>query len=158
MKSNTGIQTITSKSIYGICNGDFHINLVLLEETDSPEDIFNKFDFTINMGTFDMDIETFSFHKNFFRDLSARYIRVNENTLYPLVSVLRLGKYKDRGYIVGKNEVAKLLLKTSTLKLESIKDVEDHLGGMYGINFETLLEKDEEFSIDSSVDFDLSDL
>lgn len=148
MKSNTGIQTITQKSIYGIRNGGFAINIVLLEEVNSPEDIFAKFDFTINMGAYDVDKEAFTFHKDFFRDLASRYIRINENTLYPLVSVMRTEKYKERGYFVPKNELTKLLLKTSTLKLESIKDVENHLGGMYGIDFETLLEEGEEFSID----------
>ena len=148
MQSSTGIQTITEKSIYGICNGNFYINLVLLENSSCASDIFSKFDFTINMGAYDFDNKTFTFHKDFFRDLASRYIRVNENTLYPLVSVMRTEKYKERGYFIPKNEVAKLLLKTSTLKLESIKDVENHLGGMYGIDFETLLEKDEEFSID----------
>ena len=121
MCERTGIQTITPKSIYGICNGNFQINLVLLENVSSPQDIFDKFDFSINMAAYDMDTESFHFSVNFFRDLAARYIRVNHNTLYPLVSVMRINKYEQRGYTAGKNELAKLLLKTSSIKIESIE-------------------------------------
>ena len=62
---------------------------------DSPEAIFNTFDFTINCGAYDG--VTFACHDRFWQDIATRRLVINE-LFFPLKTMERLTKYAGRGY------------------------------------------------------------
>lgn len=151
MDSNCYVASCTDKSVYAIHSGTYDLNVVILNEYGTADDIFKSFDFSIVKGAYDVDSEKFFFHDYFFVDLSKRFLRVDTNTSFPLMSVIRMKKYVDRGYTVSVNEMAKVLLKVTTLSIESVEDLEMHLGGTYGTDFKDVF-KDKDFSLDVAID------
>lgn len=111
-------------------------------------DVFADFDFTINMIGYDFSEDKVYRHKDVMQHLSQRLLCVNTGTKFPLVSVLRVNKYLDRGYHISKKEMVKLLLRLTTLELNSYEDVKKHVGGMYGRNIDQLIDTTKPFSID----------
>lgn len=122
---------------------------------DNAEEIFDTFDFTVCMGAYDFKTNEFIFHEDFLCHNSQRLIRFNSNTAYPLVSMLRLQKYKGKGYDVSKFESIKVGLAINKLKLDTYKKFKEAIGGMYGINYDEIFKdiKDKEpFEIDKAID------
>jgi hypothetical protein len=136
---NSTIFSCTDKSIF-LNHSGYNLNIIYMEEYKSAEQIFDLFDFTIVMGAYDFDSEEFIFHPKFFRDLAKKRIVINHKTRFPLVSILRTNKYKDRGYKLSKNEFTKLLLRATELEIKTKEDFQTQLGGLYGINIDDLLD------------------
>lgn len=122
---------------------------------ESSEEIFKEFDFTINMAAYDFSEGKVVTHETFMLHNSQRYLSFNSGTLFPLLSALRVQKYKDRGYYISKAEYVKILLACMKVELCSWKDFQDHMGGLYGFNLvtnEALSELEtQEFSIDNAL-------
>lgn len=116
------------------------------------EDIFRDFDFTINMGAYDPKTDSFILHEDFLRHNAQRTIQVNTNTAYPIISVLRTQKYRERGYHVSKPQLIRLLLAISQLQINSWDDLKDQLGGMYGYNADDIFPKDEDYSLEKALE------
>ncbi|RKJ72176.1 hypothetical protein D7X33_21760, partial [Butyricicoccus sp. 1XD8-22] len=118
------------------------------------EDIFNSFDFTICMGAFDFKTEEFIFHPDFLKHNSQRLIKFNSNTSYPIVSALRVQKYENKGYKISKPEYIRIVMTCMNLDVNTYDDLKEHLGGMYGINYDKLFEdvQDEEFDLQVAID------
>lgn len=114
----------------------------------SPQEIFDKFDFTINMGAFCFADESWHFDNNFLKHCSQKVLVLNPDTDYPIISMLRASKYQARGYTISRRETMKLGMSTSRLQVESWADAKKHLSGMYGTNVETLFNEDRPFSFD----------
>ena len=130
------------------------------------EDVFEDFDFTINMVGYDFELDEIVTHPDAMLHLSQRILVTNSGTKYPLISVLRTNKYQERGYTISKKEMIKLLLAVSKLEFNSYEDVGKHIGGMYGkLNISEVFDTSREFGVDevlrqlSEVDFgDLSSI
>lgn len=143
---NSTLLVVTDKSMLVSHSGQT-INVVLFKTFKDANDIFNSFDFTVCMGAFDLKNEQFFFHQNFFKHNSQRILKFNSGTDYPLVSALRVFKYLDKGYSISKGDHASILLTCSGLKIESYEVLESHIGGMYGLSLDKI--------IDTTLDFDL---
>lgn len=162
-----------SKFLAAVLSGDYGFNkfahitdrsLLVTNHQDTPaqaitykffpevQDVFNDFDFTVNMGAYDFKTKQFVFGEDFFRHNSQRFIGINTGTAYPLISVLRVDKYRQRGYTTSKSQLLRLLLRVSQLELNSWDDVVDHIGGMYGIDPTKLFDRSKEFSLDEVID------
>ena len=119
------------------------------------EQIFEEFDFTINMAAYDFQRQEIVTHEEFMLHNSQRYLSFNPGTKFPLLSAMRVQKYKDRGYYISKSEFVKILLACMKVELSSWKDFQDHMGGLYGFNFITNKHLEElecsEFSIDNAL-------
>lgn len=115
------------------------------------EDIFADFDFTINMGAYDPKTDSFILHEDFLRHNAQRTIQVNTGTAYPIISVLRTQKYKERGYHISKPQLVRLLLAISELKINSWAELSDQLGGMYGYNADDIFPTAEEYSLEKAL-------
>jgi len=127
----------------------------------SVDEVFNDFDFTINMIGYDFETDELVVHPEAMLHLSQRILVTNSGTKYPLISVLRVNKYQDRGYKISKKEMVKLLFAVSKLEFNSYEDVGKHIGGLYGtLNVAEVFDTTKEFSIDevieqlSELDFD----
>ena len=146
---------MTDKSILCFGKGENPIQLIVYKFFETPEDIFNEFDFTINMAALECSSDKVTLHPQFLKHNSQRFLSFNRGTAYPLMSALRVQKYLDKGYIISKGEMLKLLLTITELKLDSWSDVKDHVGGMYGLNMDEVFDEErigEEYSLDKAIE------
>ncbi|MEL3959492.1 hypothetical protein NST17_20280 [Caldifermentibacillus hisashii] len=143
----------TKKAILMIYD-DVQIQLIHFNYFNSPEDIFNTFDFTVCMGCFDFSTDEFVFHPDFLKHNSQRILKFNSDTAYPIVSMLRVQKYEDKGYYISKPEFIRIILTCMKLEINTYEDLKEQLGGMYGINYDKLFEdvKDEKFDLQKAID------
>ena len=140
---------VTDRAITFLDNG-VPVQLMTFEYFPTPQDIFDRFDFTCCMGAWGPDAGDFTLHDDFLLSLSERALRFNHGTLYPIASQLRVLKYQDRGFAIDRREVLKLALACSAVKMESWDDMRQQIGGAYG-NKITMVE-DGEFSISAACD------
>lgn len=147
------ISFYTNRSILvggGGCNHP--IQLITFKFFEDVQDIFDTFDFTVCMGAYDFATESFTLHPEFLKHNAQKYISFNTGTAFPLISLLRMNKYKDKGYYVSKQEFLRCALTASQLQLNSWEDAIDHIGGMYGYVLEDTFDTSREFSINELVD------
>ncbi|WP_223837439.1 hypothetical protein [Bacillus swezeyi] len=106
------------------------------------------------MGAFDFKTEEFILHHDFLKHNSQRILKFNSNTAFPIVSLLRVQKYADRGYTISKPEFIRVVLTCMNLEIETYDELKEQLGGMYGVNYDKLFEeeKDEDFELTSAID------
>lgn len=99
----------------------------------SPEQIFDNFDFTVCMGAFDTDTGEYTFHDDFYRDIASNTLRFNTGTKYPINSLMRLAKYKAKGFYASKPELLKMALTVANNGFPSSwGELEREIGGTYG--------------------------
>ncbi|OME55501.1 hypothetical protein BSK59_13575 [Paenibacillus odorifer] len=151
--NNDWINALTTKALL-VRIDDKEVQMIHFKYFDNAQEIFNSFDYTVCMGAFDFLSEEFMLHEDFLKHNSQRILKFNKNTAYPVVSLLRVHKYKEKGYMISKPEFLRIALKCMDMKIETIEQLKEHLGGMYGINLDKLIElKDgEEFSLDLIID------
>lgn len=94
-----------------------------------PGEIFDKFDFTINMGAWIGDY-TFELHEKFFQHLGQRRLVINLGTEYPISTVVRMFKYQKKGFIISGGEVIKIILGCHHLKMINLKQLKRQLQGI----------------------------
>ena len=142
----------TQKSVLCTGSGGSNVQLITCKYYNDVIDIFKSFDFTVCMGAYDFDKECFFLEENFLLHNSQRYLKFNPDTLYPMISALRVKKYSDKGYYISKMEMMRILAKITTLKIESWEDAEDQLGGMYGETIKGIVDDSIEFSMEALMD------
>lgn len=116
------------------------------------QDIFNSFDFHACMGAYDFATEEFVFHENFFKDNSQRLLNFNKNTDFPIVSALRVDKYREKGYKISKKEMLRVLFAVVKKDYNSWEAVISEVGGLYGIDPKELFDTEKPFSLDEVID------
>lgn len=136
---------VTDKSLM-FKSGENLIQFICYRFFDNPEELFKSYDFTINMGAYKFDRNDFEFHPDFFLHNSQRYLHFNPGTDYPLVSAMRVQKYKERGYNISKAQMLKILMTISDLQISSWNDFKDHVGGMYGLSVDDVFDTTQPFS------------
>ena len=114
-------------------------------------DIFNSFDFEHVMGAFDFSTEEFVFHDNFFKSLAQRNIVFNPNTDFPIVSLMRVQKYKERSYKISKAQMLRIAFTIASQNYDSWEKVKSECAGMYGIAPDDLFDETKPFSLEEVV-------
>lgn len=142
----------TDKSVMFSMKGKENHNILQVIAFDvfrDPSEVFSHFDYRINMGCFDFHSHEWKFDKGFLHDLAQRRLVFNEATNFPIISLLRMGKYQGRGYHISKKDVMSLGIKISSLELSSWEDAKRHLSGFYGTSVDELISKagENDFSI-----------
>lgn len=127
------------------------VQLMYFDFFPTAQDIWNSFDFTINMGAYDFDTQQLVFHEDFLEHNAQRFLKFNPNTRYPIASALRALKYKDRGYTIGKGEFLKIILAARIPEINSWEDLKDQIGGQYGDDV-ALQNEHQPFSTRAAVD------
>ena len=126
--------------------------LIYIDYYEKAEDIFSSFDYTINMGACDVYEESMTYHDNFWMHMSQRYLHFNPDTLYPIISLLRLYKYSERGYTYTKSTVVKLAMTISNLDITTWESFKNHVGNLYKCNHITKERtKDVEYSLEEAM-------
>ena len=127
------------------------IQLIGMTTYNSVWNIFDSFDFTINMCAYDFRTEEFIMHKDFLKHNAQRFLCFNEKTTFPLVSALRVDKYRERGYTISKAQMFRVLLACNQKKFESWDDFKKELGGLYGLEPDEVVDTSKEFSIEEGM-------
>ena len=110
----------------------------LIKLFGTPHEVFNMYDFTINMGALEIEYFTnrdktvswFTFDAGFFPDNSSKSLIFNTNTLYPINSLFRINKCREKGYKINTYEMMKIALRITKLKIETVKDFREQLCGL----------------------------
>ena len=136
-------KAVTFRQRYANCN----IQFIHQGFYKHPLDVFADFDFTINMIAVTLKDEKKYLHKDAMQHLSQRILVTDGGAKFPIMSVLRVDKYKQRGYSISKKEMLKLILACSGLNLTSYDEVLEHVGGMYGVNLDKIFDQEKDFSI-----------
>lgn len=136
---------VTDKSLMFKSDGNL-IQFICYRFFNNPDELFKSYDFTINMGAYDFARDDFEFHPDFFRHNAQRYLHFNPTTDYPLVSAMRVQKYKERGYTISKAQMLKILMTISDLEINSWNQFKDHVGGMYGLSVDDVFDTTQLFS------------
>lgn len=136
----------TDKSVIFMADG-LTIQCIHTKFYDSPQEIFDTFDYTINMCAYDFKQDLIVMDDRFFPDVCARRLIVNPKTSFPIISQLRIQKYKERGYHINRKEFLKLACAVAALKLDSWDDAIKQLAGMYGWVIDEVFDKTKPFSM-----------
>lgn len=145
---------ISKKAITFKLSSGETIQFIYMNYYDEAKDIFNDFDFTVNMGAFDIKKDKFILHEDFLKDIAQKKLVINTNTAFPFVTGTRILKYQQKGYTIDNLEMTKLMLTINKKTIRSYKKIEEQLGGMYGENILELTKEDKEkkFSMDNIID------
>ena len=114
-------------------------------------DIFDSFDFEHVMGAFDFATEEFVFHDNFFKSLAQRNIVFNPNTDFPIMSLTRVQKYKERSYKISKAQMLRVAFTIAGRNYDSWEKVKSECAGMYGVAPDDLFDETKPFSLEEVV-------
>jgi hypothetical protein len=129
--------------------GNVDIQLIHFGYFDSTQSIFDTFDYTVCMGAFDFATEEFTLHDDFLQHNSQRILKFNKSTAFPIVSLLRVQKYRDKGYTISKPEYIRIALACMNLNITSYAELKEQMGGMYGVNYDKL------FTFDDATPFNM---
>lgn len=115
------------------------IQLIFNKWYPTVEDVFNNFDFTVNMCAFDMSLLSTDEHEilemniDFEKHNLQRQLVFNMNTQYPICSAQRVNKYKEKGYNITPHEFNKVCLAIALIKIDSWDSFHEQIGGFYGM-------------------------
>lgn len=107
------------------------LQCIYFDYFERAEDIFDSFDFTVNMAAYDFDSDEFVFHPEFFKDLAMKKLVFNPKTCFPIVSMMRSQKYIKRGYSIANKDFRKIILEVNKLDLSTKDNFIKQIGGMY---------------------------
>jgi hypothetical protein len=128
------------------------VQVMMFDEFNTANKIFEFFDFTVCMAAFDCDTKEYVFHPDFWIDVAAKTIRFNPKTRYPLNSMMRLSKYRAKGYTLPTSEMVRMSLTLMQSPLPtSWNELEAVIGGTYGQQVK-LHTEGKEFSIQAAID------
>lgn len=130
-----------------------NVQVIHFDYYETAEELFSSFDYTVCMGLYDFSTEEYVLHDDFLKHNSQRILKYNPKTSYPIVSMLRIQKYEDKGYKVSKPEFVRVVLSCMNLEINSYEELKDHMGGLYGENFDKLFEdvEDEDFDLEVAI-------
>lgn len=155
------VNHVSGKAVLLLNENQQKIQLIAHKFYPYGTNIFDDFDFTINMAMVYMKDGFFACDVNFFKHLAQRYLHVNTDTSYPLISVMRVDKYRKRGYNISKAQMLRLLLAVNRKNIDSWQKLADELGGMYGTMPEEIFDYNSPFSLDEAIQkldgFDIKD-
>lgn len=139
--------SFTEHGVHAIDNPE-QLQIMSMDVYPTAESIFEKFDFTVNMGAYDTDTKSFVLHPDFLRHCSQRFLQFNTGTTFPYGSARRVKKYTDKGYTIGTGEFMKILLACQAKPINSWEDFKHQMGGIYGECIQ--IPTDVEFSLDQA--------
>lgn len=126
------------------------IQLMHFDYFETAAAIFDAFDYTISMAAYDLDKKEFIFHEDFLKHASQRFLRFHSGTRYPYGSLMRVLKYQQRGYTIGKGDLLRIALACQKVPLNSWDDLAKAIGGQYGEKAQIVT--DVPFSIDAAIE------
>lgn len=122
---------VTPKSI-SMQQGESKIQLITYDYFDTPFKVFDHFDFSVNMGAFDIKKGEFILGFDFLTSLADRSIKFNRGTKYPLASLCRINKYIEKGFMFSRTSLIRIGTACAELNIDTWDRFEEQIGGIYG--------------------------
>lgn len=127
------------------------IQLIHYSIHENIESIFKSFDFEHVMGAYDFATEEFVFHENFMKANAQRLMQFNPATDFPITSMMRVQKYKERGYTISKAQMLRVAFTIANKEYASWEDVKSEISGLYGIAPEDMFDETKPFNLEEVV-------
>ena len=140
------IQIVTNKAVL-LKSDEQDVQFVIHNFYETPMAIFGDFDFTVCMGALKMQTDTWFFHPDFFKHNAQRFLHFNPGTSYPLISALRIAKYKEKGFNISKAQFMKTMFAVNAKNIDSWEKLMEELGGMYGTRPQEIFDTTQPFDI-----------
>lgn len=120
---------------------NFNFQFITLDETikQTTEEIISQFDFTVCQGAYDFEFDKFVVSNSFIQDNNNRKLCYNIKSKYPVSSLFRIYKYKNKGYYIPTIETLKIALSIERLHLKTYGDVAHCLNGISTVVYEELV-------------------
>jgi hypothetical protein len=125
------------------------VQFIHFEYFEDAEAVFEAFDFTVCMAAIEMndkDNYELVMHPQFLSDVASRTLHFNDGTRFPYISALRMKKYADRGYKIGKGHTLAIAAACATIPIKNWEEAKYQLGGVYGYAIDLEMDKDTEFT------------
>lgn len=152
---------VTKKALL-LHSGQQDVQLIGYQFYKNATEIFDAFDFSINMAALYMKTEEFSMKNTFMKHNAQKYLHFNPGTTYPLISALRVNKYRERGYTISKSQMLRVLLAINLKQIDSWEKLIDELGGMYGTPPEEIFDTTKPFDLVNAMEaldnFEIKDI
>ena len=132
-------------------SGQQKLQFIHYKVHDSVESIFQSFDLEHVMGAFDFATEEFVLHENFMKANAQRLIQFNPSTDFPITSMMRVQKYKERGYTISKAQMLRIAFTIANKEYVSWEDVKSEISGLYGIAPEDMFDETKPLSLEEVV-------
>lgn len=127
------------------------VQLIHYKTHDTIESVFDSFDYSVNMAAFDFATEEFVFHEDFWKAVSQRVLRFNPKTDFPVTSLMRVQKYKEKGYSISKAQMLRIAFTIASRDYSSWEKVKNEVSGLYGITPDKLFDETKPFSLEEVV-------
>ncbi|AHK11611.1 hypothetical protein S140_204 [Shewanella sp. phage 1/40] len=149
-EENPHVSFISDKSITYVMSVTTKIQFIYYAFYPEATDIFKHFDFTVNMMAYNNTSDKLYTHENFWMHNAQRYLHINKDTFYPIISNLRVQKYIDKGYHTSRSEIVKLSLAIANLKIDTWTEAKAQMGNSYGYTLADFKKyENTEFSMES---------
>ena len=123
------------------------LQAICIDYYASPDDIFKSYDFTVNMGAYDFNTDSFVLNDDFVYHNMKRELHFNTSCKFQLDTIFRIDKYVKRGYYISKAEKLKLMLSINSLELNSWEDLTNNIRGYYKNNITLNIPSGMEFNL-----------
>ena len=126
--------------------------IITYKDFPTAESIFEDFDFTCCMAAFDLSDDSFYTGKTFWEDVASRTLKFHPGTRFPLASLLRVHKYREKGFFMPKGETIKLAMSIARAGVpRSWDELADAIGGHYGRGVKMIC-RDKSFDFDTAME------
>ena len=127
------------------------VQLIHYKIHENVQSVFDSFDFEHVMGAFDFATEEFVLHENFLKSNAQRLIQFNPATDFPITSLMRVSKYRERGYSISKAQMLRVAFTIANKQYDSWEKVKSEVSGLYGIAPDDLFDETKPFSLEEVV-------
>lgn len=145
------IKHVTHKAVT-LVRGESRVQVIIYNFFQTPQEIFNDFDFSVNMAAYDNLQDNIIVSDNFLTSLASKEIEFNKGTKYPIASLNRTKKYIERGYNIPTKSLLQIGMSVSKLNINSWEELESQLGGIYGELQLDQKTREEPFNLDYAID------
>lgn len=151
-------KTVNALTYRCLDNCGYVIQLIKLPSSfkENPIEIFEEFDFTVCCGLYDFQLGGFKFHRDFLKHVAQRKLIFNTKHRFPISSLLRSQKYKDKGYTLDQGNLLKIVISIASLDIKTNADAAKQFQGMYlgeyRAVFEPILKDESPFQFDKFLD------
>lgn len=131
------------------------LQFIHFEYFETPEEVFEAFDFTVCMGAIKLSTEKqpqLVLHKDFIGDMASRTLRFNQGTRFPYISLIRTRKYQEKGYHIARGGLLAIAMACGYIPLDSWEKAKEQLGGVYGDAVEPQIDNESPFTPEALFD------
>lgn len=127
--------------------------IIYFQDWKSPEHIFETFDFSPCMVAWDIVKKEIVCSDSFIRSMATNQVEFSTKTAFPIASLTRIQKYRNKGFSFPKKEILRMgLTVAKSTPPKSWDDLNAMLGGYYGKQITLLVKDNTPFSIDNAID------